>query len=189
MLELKKEFLPVLKQVLKYLEKYYLPEKHNCYTDKFEMLSDNKPIGENEILGKCIIDLRTIDLDKRLEEVNQNKNEENMFCKNIIAYLNNDLEHLKVCCKKSHLTPTAFNKICNGIFSPTKPCVCNLIIAAQLNFGQAAELFESANISCYQFNKFDVVMAFFFENGIYDFNIINTTLYLLDLPMLGYSFV
>ena len=54
---------------------------------------------------------------------------------------------------------------------------------------QVTELFKSAKISCYQFNKFDVVMAFFFENEIYDLNIINTTLYILDLPMLGYYFV
>ena len=112
-----------------------------------------------------------------------------MFCEKIIAYLNNNLEQLKICCKKAHLTPTAFKKICNGTFSPTKPCVCNLIIAAKLNFGQATELLKSANIFYYQFNKFDVVMAFFFENEIYNFNIINTTLYLLDLPMLGYYYV
>ncbi len=189
MLTLNKEFLNIFKQVLKYLEKYYLPEKCNCYTDKFEMISNHKPIDENVILGECIIDLTKIDWDKKAEAIKQKKSQENMFCKNIITYLNNDLEQLQDCCKKAHLSANTFEKICNGIFSPTKACVCNLIIAAKLNFEQAVELFNSANIECYQCNKFDVVMAFFFENEIYNFNIINTTLYLLDLPMLGYYYV
>ena len=189
MLILNKEFLKIFKQVLKYLEKYYLPEKSKCYTDKFEMISNHKPIDENEILGECIIDLRKIDWNKKLDEINKKKRKENMFCKNIITYLDNNLEQLKICCEKAHLTPTAFKKICDGTFSPTKTCVCNLIIAAGLNFEQAVELFNSANIECYQCNKFDIVMAFFFENKIYDYNIINTSLYLLNLPMLGYYYL
>ncbi len=189
MLVLSENFLYVFKQVLRYIEKYYLPEKCNCYTDKFEMISNHKPIDDEMFFSHPYIDFRKIDWDKKVEEIKQKKCKENMFCKNIITYLDNNLEQLEVCCKKSHLTPTAFKKICNGTFSPTKTCACNLIIAAKLNFGQATELLNSANISCYQFNKFDVVMAFFFENEIFDYNIINTTLYLLDLPMLGYYYV
>lgn len=189
MLPLNEDSLYVFKQVLRYVEKYYLPEEHNCYIDKFEMLSNHKPIDENEHLSEGIIDFEKIDWDKKSEEINQKKNEENMFCKNIITYLNNDLEQLQFCCKKAHLSANAFEKICDGTFSPSKACVCNLIIAAKLNFEQAVELFKSANIECYQCNKFDVVMAFFFQTRIYDSNIINTTLYLLDLPMLGYYYV
>ena len=180
------DFLCIFKRALKYLEEHYLSDKYNYYIDKFEMLSNHKPIDENEFFGDNSIDFKKTDCNKILEEVNQKKNEENLFCKNFITYLNNDLEQLKDCCKKAHLSADSFEKICNGTFSPTKPCVCNLIIAAELNFEQASELLKSANIPCYQFNKFDVVMAFFFENRIYDYNIINTTLYLLDLPMLGY---
>ena len=151
------------------------------------MLLDRKPLESDMFYP--IIDFKKTDWDKRLEMVDKNNNKENTFCKNIITYLNNDLEQLKKCCRKAHLTADAFEKICKGTFTPTKICLCNLIIAAEFNFRQVAELFETANIHCYQCNKFDVVMAFFFENGIYDFSTINTTLYLLDLPMLGYYYV
>ncbi len=184
MLVLSENFLYIFKQALKYIEKYYLPEKRNCYTDKFEMISDHKPIVDEVFFSHIYIDW-----DKKAEEIKQKKNHDNMFCKNIITYLDNNLEQLQDCCKKAHLSANAFRKICNGTFSPTKTCLCNLIIAARLNFEQAVELFNSANIECYQCNKFDVVMAFFFENKIYDYNIINTTLFLLDLPMLGYYYV
>ena len=189
MLVLNANFLFIFKQVLNYLDKYYSPEKCNCYTDKFEMISNHKPLDDEVFFSHPYIDFRKINWDKKAEEIKQKKNQENIFCKNIVTYLDDNLEQLELCCKKSHLTPTAFKKICDGTFSPTKTCVCNLIIAAELNFEQAVELFNSANIECYPCNKFDVVMAFFFENGIYNFNIINTTLYLLDLPMLGYYYV
>lgn len=189
MFVLSENFLYTFKQVLRYVEKYYLPEKGNCYIDKFEMISNHKPIDDEVLFSHAYIDFRKIDWVKKAEAIKQKKSQENMFCKNIITYLNNDLEQLKDCCKKAHLSANAFEKICNGTFSPTKACVYNLIIAAKLNFEQAVELFNSVNIECYQCNKFDVVMAFFFENEIYNFNIINTTLYLLDLPMLGYYYV
>lgn len=189
MFVLNEDFLPVFKQVLKYIEKHYTPEENTMYTDKFEMLSDLKPIDKNAIWEEHFIDFMKVDWDEKLKKIKEKKNEENIFCENIITYLDNNLEQLKICCNKSHLTETAFKKICNKTFSPTKPCVFNLIIAAKLNFEQATELLKSANISIYQSNKFDVVMSFFFENRIYDFSTINTTLYLLDLPMLGYYYV
>ncbi len=184
MLMLNKDFLFVFERVLKYLEENYKPDKYNNYTDKFEMLSMCKPVdSEDEYLTYRYIDFtRLFDKKTKINVV------ENMFCKKLKLYLNNDLEQLQLCCKKAHLTPSAFKKICDEIFSPTKPCVCNLIIAAKLSFEQATDLFKSANFFCAQQNKFDVVMTFFFENELYDFTIINTTLYLLDLPMLGYYY-
>ena len=189
MLVISAKFLSIFRQVLKYLEENYVSEENNCYEDKFEMISNRKPVDDEEFFSHSYIDFRKTEWDEISKLINQNKYKENMFCKNIIAYLDNDLERLKICCKKSHLTPAAYEKICDGTFSPTKPCVWNLSISAKLNFQQVTELFKSANIFYYQFNKFDVVMSFFFENEIYDLNIINTTLYILDLPMLGCYFV
>lgn len=180
MLVLNKEFLNVFKKVLKHLDKYYLPEKHDCYSEKFKMTDNRNP--KNDVEEEIFI-LVDIDWDRELEKPT-NQNAENAFCKSIIAYFEGDLVRLEKCCKAAHISNASFQKICDGIFSPSKTCLCNLIIAAKIKCEQAVELFKTADIYCYQCNQFDVVMSFFFKNEIYDFGIINTTLYLLDFATL-----
>ena len=188
MIVLSEKFLSVFQQVLRYIEKYYEPTKNDFYADRFMMLSDSDPFETDKYLSSEFIDIVIMDFKKR-PKVSKEIKYKNDFCEKFVAYMDNDFEKLKNCCKRAHISEKGFKRICDGTFGPSKATLCNLIIAAELNFNEADALFRSANIHCYFENKFDVVISFFFKNEKYDFAMINTTLYLLDLPLLGYYYV
>ena len=70
-----------------------------------------------------------------------------------------------------------FSKIrCNENYIPRKNVVIKLCFALKLNKADFNNLLRSAGYSLSS-NKFDLVIAYCLENGIYDINIINDYLY------------
>ena len=167
MLQVSKEEIVIFQQAKHYLEENYKPEQRPR-DDDVVIFVDN------------FIDWR---------KPSKRHPRQNRFCKNILACFNSKLEHLKTCCPKAYPCTHAFDKICEGTFSPTKEAVCKLIIAAELDFETASRVLQSEDISLCQYNKFDVVMMFFLESEIYDFATINRILYLLGMPLWGWSFL
>ena len=186
MLNLTTADVEIFKQVIKYIDKHYMPDERQ-YADNFDLLLSSKPVDED-----CWIDdiyplfNRNQDGTKQEEEIRRRRA---LFSERLLGYLDNDIVKLRGCCRKACLSKVAFNKLCEKTYAPSKEAVCNLIVAAELNIEQARQLLSAANILLLNNNKYDVAISFFLTRKVHDFSIINKTLYLLDLPMLCYYFV
>lgn len=89
------------------------------------------------------------------------------------------------CYKKANIDKKLFSKIRNPLYRPSKPTVLALAFALELTPQEARAFLEKAGYALSSSSKFDMVILFFFENGIYDLMEINETLYQYDLQCLG----
>lgn len=179
MLALSNYDVSVFQQLQLYIEKNYVPDEDNC-KNKHEFLRNREkredPLTSGETIFVCFIE----------KQVGQPRN---IFCDSILAYFNNDFDQLAHCCKKACLSKENINKIWEKNYLPSKVGVCKILIAAGMNFECAMQFFKSLDILFYNDDKFDIMMMFFFENGIFEFSTINKMLYLFGLPMLCYGII
>ena len=113
----------------------------------------------------------------------------NKFSESVFAYFGEDLERLKVICKKAYPCTRAYEKICEGTFAPAKSAICKWLLAAEFDLETAKNFLNSQQHDLHRYEKFDVVMMFFFENKIYDFAIINKILYRLHILPFWWCFI
>ena len=181
MLSLSNYEVAIFREIQSYMEKYYVPEGETCKNKHTFLCNREKEIDP---FYDTIFVHHRIDWNKT-----EYRKPENKFCEFIRAYFNDDFEKLSCCCKKASLTKGAINKIWEKEFWPTKEAKCKIVIAAGMDFESAMQLFRSLGICFYNDNKFDVIMMFCFEKGVFDLCTINKMLYLLDVPMLCYGVI
>lgn len=89
---------------------------------------------------------------------------------------------------KAQLDRRLFSKIrSNTDYKPKKQTAIALALALELDLDQTQELLERAGYTLSRNIKFDLVIKFFIEKGMYDINEINSVLYELDLSLIGNS--
>lgn len=87
---------------------------------------------------------------------------------------------------KANITRQHFSKIrCNPDYRPTKATALALAIALELNLEQTKDLIGRAGFALTNSSKFDVIVRYFIEQGIYDIMEINMTLFEFDQSLLG----
>lgn len=89
--------------------------------------------------------------------------------------------------KKAHISKELFNKIINQKTKPNKASILSLAIALELKADKLNDLLNSAGFSLTNTDKFDLVIKFCIEKGIYDIMTINEILYKYNLKLLGSS--
>lgn len=88
--------------------------------------------------------------------------------------------------KKANLSKQHFSKIRNNpAYRPTKPTALSLALALELNLPQTVELIGRAGYALTNSSKFDLIVRYFIEQGIYDITTINLALYEFDQSLLG----
>lgn len=88
--------------------------------------------------------------------------------------------------KKANVDRRHFSKIRNNIdYLPTKKTVFSFAIALELSLDEARDLMNKAGYSISRSSKFDVIISYFLENGIYDIFEINEILFMYEQPVLG----
>ena len=79
-----------------------------------------------------------------------------------------------------------FSKIRNNPdYKPTKSTALALAIALELDMEQTRDLIGRAGYALTNSSKFDLIVRYFLEQGIYDLMQINMTLFEFDQALLG----
>lgn len=87
---------------------------------------------------------------------------------------------------RANLSRQLFSKIrSNRAYRPTKPTAVALAVALELDPRQTQDLLGRAGLALSRSSKFDVIVRFFLERGVYDVFRINEALFAYDQPLLG----
>lgn len=88
--------------------------------------------------------------------------------------------------KKANLDRKLFSKIrCGDHYIPGKQTVLALVFALELNMDETVDLISRAGMALSPGSKFDLILSYCIENGIYDLFDVNSLLFEYDQPGLG----
>ncbi len=88
--------------------------------------------------------------------------------------------------KKANIDRKVFSRIrCKPDYKPTKKTAVAFAIALELDLPTTLDLLSRAELAFSPSNKFDLIVAYFISNGIYDIFTINTVLFTYGQPTLG----
>lgn len=87
---------------------------------------------------------------------------------------------------RANISRQLFSKIRgNESYRPSKQTVVALAIALELDMSATQDLLARAGFALSKSSKFDVIVRFFIERGIYDLFQLNEVLFAYDLPLVG----
>ena len=87
---------------------------------------------------------------------------------------------------RANLSRQLFSKIrSNPSYRPTKPTAVALAMALELDMPAAQDLLARTGLALSRSSKFDVIVRFFLEHGIYDIYRLNEALFAYDQPLVG----
>ena len=87
---------------------------------------------------------------------------------------------------RANLSRQLFSKIrSNPAYRPTKPTAVALAMALELDVPATQDLLSRAGLTLSRTSKFDVIVRFFLERGIYDIYQLNEALFAYDQPSVG----
>ena len=87
---------------------------------------------------------------------------------------------------RANLSRQLFSKIrSNPAYRPTKPTAVALAMALELDVPATQDLLARTGLTLSRTSKFDVIVRFFLERGIYDIYQLNEALFSYDQPLVG----
>jgi predicted transcriptional regulator len=90
------------------------------------------------------------------------------------------------CYKRANVSRQTWYKILNEKdYKPSKNTVIAFAIALKLSYSETQKLLATVGFTLSKSSKFDLIIEYFLQNGVYDIMQINETLFEFDQPCLG----
>lgn len=204
----------LIKEVGKYIDKYYEPQKDDIKMDEemksiFDKITDLRAKIKNqknqELLKECdrnqyapeefdVSSMKKIKITREMSqtmETNRNiadlmNQMEETFSQRLLRMIDERGMTDSEAYTKANIDRRHFSKIRKDInYAPNKKTVLAFTIALELSLDEAKDLLGSAGYALSRSSKVDIIVAYFLQNKIYDMFEINDVLYAYGQPIFG----
>lgn len=170
-----KAFQKRLAEIQAYIDENRIDFAHCCTIHACEF-----PMLEHSIMPDLLEDRRLSDIRRRILQMDV------PFSVKLLKLI--DLKQMDEveCYKRAGVSRQTWYKILNdGKYRPGKNTVIAFAFALQLSRSEANELLESVGFALSQSDKFDLIIAYFLDNAIYDIQQVDEALFAFDQPLLN----
>ena len=182
----------LLKEIDRYLTAYYIPE-YDCQ-DEMPIICEDEDIDiiesidfdESSFTKQKIIQplSKSIALERNLDMALEQLDE--TFSQKLLRMIKERNMNESDVYKRAFVDRRHFSKIKkDAYYTPNKKTVLAFAIAMELSTDETKDLLRSAGYALSRSSKFDVIIAYFLEEKIYDMFEVNEVLYEYEQPFFG----
>ena len=114
------------------------------------------------------------------------ENLDSRFIDALFAYIDSTFEKDSQFYRKANISKQTFSYMRNHPnFQPTRQTAFACAVALELDIDETRELLRKAGLAISKSNLLDVIVECYIENGIYDIDEINSSLFEYGQPLLG----